>query len=74
MPTNLRNPIQINDLTIGWQNCELLRIDDNEGKTLLALIGRDEIVDVIAALTLSLAFMQRATAAPPATLPAERRN
>jgi hypothetical protein len=57
LPVN--NAVKVHDLTIGWQNTVLARIDDNEGHTLLNLYTRDEIADVINALQLTLANMQR---------------
>ena len=55
----LNNPIRIHDLTIGWQNAALLRVDSSEGHALLELFGQNEIRDVIAALQLTLDNMER---------------
>ena len=55
----LNNPIKIHDLSIGWQNTILLRVDDAQGHALLNLFGRNEIRDVIAALQLTLDNMER---------------
>ena len=55
----VNNPVQVHDLTIGWQNSVLARIDQADGSTLLNLYTVDEIKDVINALQLTVANMER---------------